>query len=233
NQIALAGSTVEFDVVATGTPPLWYRWRRISTGLITNCGISKLVLTNIQAGDAQYYNVIITNIVRPGGIKSANAYLVVVTNWPQQDQIVDLGSSCVFTVGAAKYSSFSVSYQWLKDNVPLAGETNTTLTITNASAINVGTYSVQISAEEVTFKTPEARLIINGPQISQPTIINNVIQFSITGPTNMNYWIQTSSNLATWYNFIQLSLTNQQFNFSLPLTNNAQKQFFRLKGEKN
>jgi len=233
NQIALAGSTVEFDVQATGTPPLWYRWRRGSTGILTNFGISKLVLTNVQTVDAQYYQVIITNIARPGGIISSKAYLVVVTNWHQQDQIVDLGSSCIYTVGVAKYSSFSVSYQWLKDNIPIAGETNATLTITNASAINVGAYSVQISAEGVTFTTPEARLIINGPQISQPAIINNIIQFSITGPTNMNYWIQTSSNLIHWQDIIPLSLTNQHINFSLPLTNNTPKQFFRVKGENN
>jgi hypothetical protein len=187
-------STVEFDVDVIGTPPLWYRWRRVSTGIVTNFGISKLVLTNVQSGHAQYYNVIITNVARFSGVISSNAYLVVVTAWPNQDRIVDLGSSSTFTVAAAKFITLSISYQWLKDGVPVIGETNTTLTITNISPENIGVYSAQISAAGVTFTTPGARLIINGPQISQPTVINNKIHLSITGPTSMSYWIQSSTN---------------------------------------
>lgn len=231
SQIVFAGSTVVFDVVATGTPPLGYRWRRVSTGLVTNIGISQLTLTNVGAPHAQFYNVIITNSVRPAGIISTNAYLVVITDWPKQDQTVAPGSTATFSVTVAKYTTLAVSYQWLKDGNPVQNATNAAFSITNVSINDLGYYSVKIAAAGVELTTPPVKLQLPTPQLSQPLLINGALQVSITAPTNINnYWIQSSTNLISWQDLMPLTLTNQTILINLPITNSTQRLFIRLKG---
>ncbi len=230
SQIVYAGSTVVFDVVATGTPPLGYRWRRISTGIVTNIGISQLILTNVGAGHAQFYNVIVTNLVRPVGVISSNAYLVVITDWPKQDQTVAPGSTATFSVTVAKYTTLAVTYQWLKNGTPIPNATNATLTITNVLANDLGYYSVKIAAAGVDLTTPAVKLQLPAPQISQPVFANGLLQFSITAPTNMNnYWLQSSTNLITWQDLMPLTITDPVTTVTLPITNQSPRLFLRVK----
>ncbi|MGB9603458.1 MAG: immunoglobulin domain-containing protein, partial [Limisphaerales bacterium] len=230
SQIVYAGSTVVFDVVATGTPPLGYRWRRISTGIVTNIGISQLILTNVGAGHAQFYNVIVTNLVRPVGVISSNAYLVVITDWPKQDQTVAPGSTATFSVTVAKYTTLAVTYQWLKNGTPIPNATNATLTITNVLANDLGYYSVKIAAAGVDLTTPAVKLQLPAPQISQPGFANGLLQFSITAPTNMNnYWLQSSTNLITWQDLMPLTITDPVTTVTLPITNQSPRLFLRVK----
>lgn len=68
------GSNVTFSVVATGTAPLAYQWRKDHTPLVgkTDPGLG---LTNIALGDAGNYSVVVTN--RAGSITSLVAGLSV------------------------------------------------------------------------------------------------------------------------------------------------------------
>jgi len=82
SQTVVAGSTVSFNVVATGTPPLIYRWRRegINVGVTTN---GTFTIFNVQPAQAGNYSVIVTNIA--GSAISSNALLTVIsppTNHP-------------------------------------------------------------------------------------------------------------------------------------------------------
>lgn len=233
HQFAFLGDTVEFDVEAIGTQPLWYRWRRVSTGIATNIGFSKLILTNVQAAHAQFYNVIITNIAKPSGVISSNAYLIVITNWPKADQVVQLGGSCSFGVGAAKYSGLALSYQWQKNGVDIPGATNLILTITNVTPADAGTYAAVITAPALgmSYTTPGARLIIAGPAISGFKLTsNNALELTISGPTNMTYWLQSSSNLITWQDMFQIDHTGNETKVSIPITNSVKNLFLRIKG---
>lgn len=76
------GSTVQFNVVATGNPPLSYQWRRNAANL-TNGGkfsgvnAATLTITNVQQTEAGNYDVIVSNT--NGSVTSATAALAVNT----------------------------------------------------------------------------------------------------------------------------------------------------------
>jgi len=82
SQTVVAGSTASFNVVATGTPPLIYRWRRegITVAITTN---GTFTIFNVQPAQAGNYNVVVTNLA--GSAISSNALLTVIsppTNHP-------------------------------------------------------------------------------------------------------------------------------------------------------
>jgi len=74
NQTAIAGSNATFSVVASGSGPLSYQWRRNGASIV-GATTSSLVLTNVQLGDASAYDVIVTNLA--GLATSAAATLTV------------------------------------------------------------------------------------------------------------------------------------------------------------
>jgi hypothetical protein len=60
NQTVPLGSNATFTVTAAGTAPLSYQWVFASTN-ITGATNSSLALTNVQAGMAGAYQVVVTN----------------------------------------------------------------------------------------------------------------------------------------------------------------------------
>lgn len=73
-QIVLGGSNVTISVVASGTAPLNYFWRKNASPL-TDVSNSTLILLNVSRANSGTYNVIITNIA--GSVTSSNAILLV------------------------------------------------------------------------------------------------------------------------------------------------------------
>ncbi|MBI4325912.1 MAG: immunoglobulin domain-containing protein, partial [Chloroflexi bacterium] len=74
DQIARAGATAAFSVVATGSAPLSYQWR--FNGLNIAGGTNALLnLTNVQAAAAGEYSVVVTNVA--GAATSVVARLTV------------------------------------------------------------------------------------------------------------------------------------------------------------
>jgi hypothetical protein len=78
-QGATAGSTVRFSVQAAGSAPLSYQWR-LNGRDIPGATQSSLVLTNVQAGAAGRYSVLVTNPV--GSRPSDEVVLTVVQPTP-------------------------------------------------------------------------------------------------------------------------------------------------------
>ena len=80
SQTAVQYATVTMRVVATGTPPLAYRWRR-NGFTVTGQTNATLLLTNVQPASAGSYAVFITNpAVGSSGIGSVTAVLTVLTD---------------------------------------------------------------------------------------------------------------------------------------------------------
>jgi hypothetical protein len=75
-----AGTAAQFSVVATGTAPLSYQWRKDGTNLLNGGEVvgvysNTLTLVNVQIGDAGNYDVVVNNSA--GSVTSAVARLVV------------------------------------------------------------------------------------------------------------------------------------------------------------
>ena len=76
------------------------------------------------------------------------------------DVTVCAGAPVIFNVQASGCALFS--YQWRKDGVPLAGQTNNSISLANVAATNAGLYSVVVSSACRTV-TNSATLTVNQP----------------------------------------------------------------------
>jgi RHS repeat-associated protein len=86
------------------------------------------------------------------------------------DVTVDVTSNATFTVTPSTAFTTPLSYQWLWNGSPIHGGTNSSLTITDVQATNVGYYSVIISNVAGSITSSDAWLIV---QIFDPSFTNN------------------------------------------------------------
>ncbi len=74
NRSVVVGTNVTFSVMANGTAPLSYQWRKNGTNLVGEVSAS-YTISNVQTDQAGSYSVIVTNVA--GGVTSQNALLVI------------------------------------------------------------------------------------------------------------------------------------------------------------
>lgn len=134
-----------FEVVATGTAPLSYQWRK-DRQPISHANASSYSITNAQLQDVGVYDVIITNIV--GSAPSDPAELIVysggpkITSQPASLTVVQ-ESPAILRVEARGTAPFT--YQWFKAGVPIPNATAAAYTLTSAKDTDAGIYAVVVS----------------------------------------------------------------------------------------
>ncbi len=154
---AAAGSTVTFTVAATGSPTLTYQWRKgggnlANGGKVAGATTATLTLANVQAGDMDAYDVVVTNSVSsatsaPASLTVTPAAPTIVTQ-PVSVSIAPNGTA-VFTVSARGTEPFS--YQWRKAGANLANGANVagadtaSLTVSAVTAADVASYDVVVT----------------------------------------------------------------------------------------
>lgn len=99
---------------------------------------------------------------------------------PPADRAAIEGSNVTFSLVAQ--GTTPITYQWLHNGAPLAGETNTTLTLTNVGAANVGVYTIEVANTSGTVVSASATLtVILRPVITQqPANVTGVAGGSVT-----------------------------------------------------
>ncbi|MGB9604039.1 MAG: immunoglobulin domain-containing protein, partial [Limisphaerales bacterium] len=126
NTIAVAGSTVQFSVAASGTPPLMYQWR-LNDFDIPNQTNPVLVIQNVSDSSAGLYNVMVVN--KYGFDLSQNASLTVITPpriiEQSEDVESEIGKTVLLSVSAI--GTEPIAYQWFKDGLILPGQTSSEL----------------------------------------------------------------------------------------------------------
>ncbi len=212
SQTVGAGSTVVFGVVANGTQPLVYQWKKGATVLSDGAGISgattaALTLSGVLKASEGSYSVTITNLY--GNIVSSNATLTVndpaITSSPV-DQVADAGQTVVFTAAAA--GTPTLSYLWKKNGTnmvnggKISGANTTSLTITNVLFADVADYTMQVSNSLGTAVSAPAHLYVNDPIfLSQPLARTNIAgttaTFSVSayGTTAISYIWKKNGNV--------------------------------------
>jgi uncharacterized repeat protein (TIGR03803 family) len=157
NLLAFLGANAVFSVSATGTPPLSYQWHINGTNLTDSGSVAgsttpTLALTNVSWANAGAYSIVVSNPA--GSVTSASASLIVTSSPPiitlqPTNQMGTPWTTPVFTVAAI--GNLPLAYQWqhagtnLSDGDNVLGATTTSLTISNASSKDAGTYSVIVS----------------------------------------------------------------------------------------
>ena len=162
-QTVSAGSSLVMWVVATGNPAITYQWRKNGAN-ITGAFYYYLSLTNVQAGNAGTYTVVITNAL--GSVTSAGA-VVNVTLPPAPPTITAQPAGQSVTVGATVSFAVAASgnpapvYQWQKNGASLPGATNSSLTLSNVQLADAGVYAVVTSNSAGSAISGGAALLVN------------------------------------------------------------------------
>jgi hypothetical protein len=104
--------------------------------------------------------------------------LVVQPDFPKiisqpEDQMVYLGSNATFVVTAVNTDG----YQWLHNGNAINGQTNTSLTITNASINDVGYYSCNVLKDIEVVPTRAASLMVYTSSIDPQTGVDPIVVF--------------------------------------------------------
>lgn len=116
-------------------------------------------------------------------------------------QQVNSGNSAVFQVVAS--SVLPLTYQWRKNGIDLPGETNPTLTLTNATTSNNGDYSVFVSSNATSVTSTAARLIVrDAPEIlSTPADRTQLVGQALTLAVD---WVGITPATFAWFRNGQL-----------------------------
>ena len=142
--VTCENGTATFSVVATGTLPLEYQWRKNGVA-IDGANAASLMLDAVDLDAAADYDVIVTNFC--GSATSAAASLTVATAPVVTGQPLDAavceGEDVTFVVLAEGSAPFT--YQWRKDGIDLVGATSDTLNLDLVAAADAGAYDVIVT----------------------------------------------------------------------------------------
>ena len=216
------GATVSLSAVAVGQgqASLTYQWYQ-GTAPYANPGGNTNVLTfvNAQVTDSSNYTVVVTT---PYGLSvTSSVAKVLISSAPVPpafitqpvSQTVYRGQNVVFSTTVS--SPGNVTYQWKSNNVDIAGETGSTLTINNVTvAISGSQYRVGVTNDVVAngiLSTNAVLTVLNPPVVSIAylrTLVDPVTFQSTNSPATLPYQVtgiittftnQTSGNTASYY----------------------------------
>lgn len=195
------GGTATFSVTALGTAPLTYLWQQNGVG-IPGATNSSYTIGVIRDSDAGPYNVIVTSV--GGSVTSSNATLAV-THPPMfvtqpQSQTVIQGQTASFNVTMNGTTPFTYQWQFGSANIP--GATSHSLTLTDVTTAQAGSYDVLVTnTDGFAISTQAVLTVIVPPSFAtQPTSITNnagtTATFSVTADgTALTYqWFKNGTN---------------------------------------
>jgi hypothetical protein len=187
-----AGETVEFSVLADGTPPLTYQWYE-GTAPIGGATNDNLSFTCTPADNGTSYYVVITNYV--GSKTSSVATLTVSTGLlidaPLTSITRNVGSAATFEIVAE--GALPISYQWYTGSATLiSGATDAILWLSDVQLTNDGnSYYVTISNPYTNMDSEPATLNVQPRAVNVPvTRYANVVEAD--GP--IAYWRLDETN---------------------------------------
>ena len=131
------GQATRFDVGVSGKPPMTFQWLRNGTEIAGATGATYTTPLLKATDDGAKFSVRVSNA--QGSATSSEATLKVfgtpsITTQPVAVS-VSVGASASFTVAA---TGESLSYQWLRDDVPIPNATSATYTISAVTAADDG-----------------------------------------------------------------------------------------------
>jgi uncharacterized delta-60 repeat protein len=159
-----AGTTVSFVGMAFGTAPV-YQWFKDGVAILDDvhtvgATAGSLVLTNVSGADAGRYHLVVTNVY--GCRTSVVATLTVndpAISVSPVSQERNVGETATLTVTAL--GSSPLIYQWWKNGMALAGQTESSMTLTNLGVADAGSYCVVVSGPYGSVTSGVALLAVN------------------------------------------------------------------------
>lgn len=155
------GGSATFSVQASGAATLRYQWKR--NGLsVAGATSATMTLPSAKTSDAGNYSVVVWNDA--GSTTSQAVTLAVsgalplrITRQPEA-QLVVQGQPVSLVVAAE--GSGTLTYQWRKEGVAIAGATASTYAIANAQPQHAGSYSVAVADEVASIVSSSVRISV-------------------------------------------------------------------------
>ncbi len=153
SRVVVKGQSATFKVVASGTGPLTYQWKKRPNATdpfvyLTGETSDVLTISNCQPVDEGFYAVEVNNITGQLQVSTPASLTVlepvVITSQPAS---VTVGSGSILNLSVGVTGTEPISYQWYKDNQLLAGETASSLFRPLAVLGDAGTYRVDVKNE--------------------------------------------------------------------------------------
>jgi hypothetical protein len=230
-QSVAPGGSLVLSVSAIGASPLTYYWR-LNSNVISVGSSPTYTVNNAALINQGFYSVIVSNGF--GSATSSNAFVTVscasavaVTAQPV-DQAIGTGATLSLSVGSS--GTAPVSYQWYRNDVPLANATNSTYTKANAQIGDSGLYRVVANnCAGVPAISSNAVVSVTPPPVTLLGLTNHVWRYNQanvdlgTAWRAANYvedasWFSGRGLLAFEDNAVIVALTNTVLNLTNGVT---------------
>ncbi|EEF60560.1 beta strand repeat-containing protein [Pedosphaera parvula] len=194
SQTVTMGGNTTFSVAATGAPAPTFQWWFAGAPIATATDSTNM-LVNVQPNQAGDYWVVASNVA--GSVTSSIVSLIV--NIPagiaQQpiSQSVTLGGNATFSVTAT--GTAPLGYQWTFNGLPIAGATDSSLTMVNVQTDNAGSYAVVVSNVAGSVTSSIASLAVNIP----PSITQQPISHGVTIGSNATFSVTATGTAPLGY----------------------------------
>jgi hypothetical protein len=164
-----AGTPVNFNVVANGTAPLSYQWKRNGSAIPGATASAYSFISAYPADNGVGFSVAVTNSV--GSTNSPIATLTVLTNLNILNEAFgpitrSTGSKAAFRVVAD--GARPITYQWYIGTAPIAGGTNDTLWLNNVKDADAGSYYAHVANAFGAVDTATADLAVQPRAVTVP-----------------------------------------------------------------
>ena len=185
-----------FTVVASGTPPLAYQWRRNGTPIGGATGTSVHAHSDRGYDTGAQFDVVVTNVA--GTATSAAATLTVnvppsVTT-PPANLTVTAPNPATFTVVAS--GTAPLTYQWRRNGTPIGGATSAAYTLTPTAVTDSGAqFDVVVSNVAGSATSAAATLTVNAP----PSVTTPPANITVTAPNPATFSVVASGTAPLTY----------------------------------
>jgi len=144
SQTVAAGSNVIFTAAATGSEPMTWLWA-VDQRSLSGTTNASLVLTNVQTADAGAYVAVISNVagIATSQVATLTVYAAPVVTGQPVSLALPPSATASFGVGAVGVPP--LTWQWIFQGNLVAGATTSTLSVTNVSFPDYGTYWAVVS----------------------------------------------------------------------------------------
>jgi hypothetical protein len=225
SQTVFEGATPGLTVAASGSGPLQYQWRLNRTA-IPDATNNTYAFDFALSQDTGSYDVIVSN---PGGStlsQSASLRVVVPPIVLLAPTNIAVRPSQTATFGVVVRGDAPLAFQWRRNGIPLAGETNSSIIKTNVQLADEGTYDVVVTNPVGTTSVGASLLVLINPvlilnPISQVVPVGGQVSLSAawTGnPPPFNVEWRKTQPAPTTTNFVVTQQGSDVFTFTASAT---------------
>jgi len=210
NQTVMAGQTATFTVVATGTAPLSYQWKKNGAAISGAMSSSYTTPATTSADNGSQFTVVVSNVA--GSATSIAATLTVtaaavapsITTEPAS-QTVTVGQTATFTVVAT--GTAPLSYRWMKNGTAVSGATSSGYTTpATTSADNGAQFTVTVSNTEGSATSSAATLTVSAAAVA-PSITTQPVSQTVTAGQTATFTVVAAGTPPLSYRWMKRGTT--------------------------